>query len=279
MLLLGSGLRFAESLDGPLAEFAFLPHLLFRQLPDGAIPILHLNAAILLQNRQPIALRLDAHPLRDVDQHRESVASAPRQLIATSGAARVVAAVVAVLARLPFTMDRMWDHDSIQFAVGVEKYDLAAHHPHPPGYPLFIGILKILAALGVDPLHGMVGLAILGGAIGTGGMVLLAARLAPEEARLRTGPRIGLFAAALYAFDPLLWFYGELPLIYAGIGKHERIERADRAADSLTLSGPDVVLDVERLAVLHPLPGRLQTRAATAFPSRIRAVTGCILPG
>lgn len=125
--------------------------------------------------------------------------------------AAFAAAVVAVLVRLPFTLERMWDHDSVQFALGVEKYDLAAHQPHPPGYPLWIGLLKLLAALGIDPLHGMVGLAVLGGAIGAGWMVLLAGRLAPEEDRLRTG----LFAAALYAFDPLLWFYGELPLIYA----------------------------------------------------------------
>jgi hypothetical protein len=125
--------------------------------------------------------------------------------------AALAAAVVAALIRLPFTMDRMWDHDSVQFALGVEKYDLAAHHPHPPGYPVWIGILKVLAALGIEPLHGMVALAILGSAIGAGWMVLLAGRLAPEEARLRTG----LFAAALFAFNPLLWFYGELPLIYA----------------------------------------------------------------
>lgn len=127
----------------------------------------------------------------------------------------LAAAVVALLIRLPFTMDRMWDHDSVQFALGVERYDLAAHHPHPPGYPVWIGVLKVLAALGVEPLHGMVALAILGGALGAGWMVLLAGRLAPEEARLRTGLLIGLFAAALYAFNPLLWFYGELPLIYA----------------------------------------------------------------
>lgn len=129
--------------------------------------------------------------------------------------AALAAAVVAVLVRLPFTMDRMWDHDSVQFALGVEAYDLAAHHPHPPGYSVWIGLLKVLAALGIEPLHGMVGLAILGGAIGAGWMVLLAGRLAPEEARLRTGACTGLFAAALFAFDPLLWFYGELPLIYA----------------------------------------------------------------
>ena len=124
--------------------------------------------------------------------------------------AALAAAVVALLARLPFTMDRMWDHDSIQFALGVERYDFAAHHPHPPGYPLWIGLLKALAALGIDPLYGMVGLAVLGGMLGSAWMVLLVGRLLPEGG---LGP--GLFAAALFAFNPLLWFYGELPLIYA----------------------------------------------------------------
>jgi Protein of unknown function (DUF2723) len=119
----------------------------------------------------------------------------------------------------------MWDHDSVQFALGVERYDLAAHHPHPPGYPLYIGLLKLLAALGVDPLHGMVALAILGGALGAGCIVLVTARLAglspplPEgrggDGRGGWGVRSAVFAAALYVFNPLLWFYGELPLIYA----------------------------------------------------------------
>jgi len=117
----------------------------------------------------------------------------------------LAAAVVALLIRLPFAAQRMWDHDSVQFALGVEHYDLAAHHPHPPGYPLYIGILKLLNGMGIDPLHGMVGLALLGGALGAGFIVLLTARLGGSP----------LFAGALYATNPLLWFYGELPLIYA----------------------------------------------------------------
>src|SRR4051812_11363743 len=99
----------------------------------------------------------------------------------------------------------MWDHDSVQFALGVERYDLAAHHPHPPGYPLYIGILKLLAALGVDSLHGMVGLSLLASALGAALLVLLLPRLGG------VGLAPGLFAAALYISNPLLWFYGELP--------------------------------------------------------------------
>jgi hypothetical protein len=132
-----------------------------------------------------------------------------------------LAAAVAVVSRLPFAARRLWDHDSVQFALGVERYDLAAHHPHPPGYPLYIAVLKGLAAAGVDSLHGMVGLSVLAAALGAGCMVLLVGRLVGEAARM--GEReeasaplgAGLFAAALFVFNPLLWFYGELPLVYA----------------------------------------------------------------
>jgi len=134
----------------------------------------------------------------------------------------LAAAALAALVRLPFAAHRMWDHDSVQFALGVEKLDLAAHHPHPPGYPLYIGLLKLLAALGVDSLHGMVALAILGSALGAGFLVLVVERLIqlrhlegePCEPE-RSGRAAVWFAAALFIFNPLLWFYGELPLIYA----------------------------------------------------------------
>jgi hypothetical protein len=170
----------------------------------------------------------------------------------------LVATAAAVMTRVPFAARRLWDHDSVQFALGVEKYDLAAHHPHPPGYPLYIAVLKLLAMLGVDSLHGMVALSILAAALGAGLIVPLTARLASaaaergvraagraglandasvasnaglasaagfasaagvaggERRRLAAGAvRAGALAAALYVFNPLLWFYGELPLVYA----------------------------------------------------------------
>ncbi|HEY6323741.1 MAG TPA: DUF2723 domain-containing protein [Thermoanaerobaculia bacterium] len=164
----------------------------------------------------------------------------------------LVAAAAAVVTRVPFAARRLWDHDSVQFALGVEKYDLAAHHPHPPGYPLYIAALKLLAMLGVDSLHGMVALSILATALGAALIVPLTARLASAGAERGmqaaghagvgtdagvAGPgsdagrasdagdvshglgvravRAGALAAALYVFNPLLWFYGELPLVYA----------------------------------------------------------------
>jgi len=103
-----------------------------------------------------------------------------RQRTSLHRAALLAGAATAVL-RLPFAARRMWDHDSIQFALGVERYDLASHHPHPPGYPLYIAILKVLAACGVPSLYGMVALSVVAEAIGAALMVLLVARLVGEE--------------------------------------------------------------------------------------------------
>lgn len=125
--------------------------------------------------------------------------------------AAVVSALLTLLARLACPAHRLFDHDSVQFALGVLHFDLAAHQPHPPGYPLYLGLLKLLAALGVPPLAGMVALSIAAATAGAYCFALVAARLAGAE----RAAGAALLAGALYAFNPLLWFYGELPLVYA----------------------------------------------------------------
>src|SRR5439155_7176775 len=43
---------------------------------------------------------------------------------------------------LPFLPASLEDLDSINFALGMRHFDVAAHQPHPPGYPLFIVLAK-----------------------------------------------------------------------------------------------------------------------------------------
>jgi hypothetical protein len=139
---------------------------------------------------------------------RAVTAPVPRRLrVLAAGAAGV-----ALLTRAPFVAHALWDHDSVQFALAVERFDLAAHQPHPPGYPLYIGLLKTLAAAGVGPLAGMLVLSVLAAMVGAAAMAGLAHHLVGGG---ESGERTALLAAALYVFNPLLWFYGELPLVYA----------------------------------------------------------------
>jgi hypothetical protein len=123
------------------------------------------------------------------------------------------AAGATLLLRLPFVAERLWDHDSVQFALAVADFDLAAHHPHPPGYPVYVGVLKALAALGVGPVAGMVSLALLFQCLGAALIAVLAFRLAAPAGE-GAATSAALLAAALYATNPLVWFYGELPLVY-----------------------------------------------------------------
>jgi hypothetical protein len=56
-------------------------------------------------------------------------------------------ALVFLAAHLPFLPGTLEDIDSINFALGVRDFDVARHQPHPPGYPVFIGISKVSTAV------------------------------------------------------------------------------------------------------------------------------------
>ncbi len=68
---------------------------------------------------------------------------------------RVVAlfALLFLAGHLPFLPSTPDDIDSVNFALGVRQFDVAAHQPHPPGYPIVIALGKTshwaLARLGV----------------------------------------------------------------------------------------------------------------------------------
>ncbi|MDA1306891.1 MAG: hypothetical protein O2917_06480, partial [Acidobacteria bacterium] len=57
----------------------------------------------------------------------------------------VVGLVVALAygASLPQTLE---DLDSVNFALGVEAFDVSEHRPHPPGYPVYIAAGKVTTA-------------------------------------------------------------------------------------------------------------------------------------
>jgi hypothetical protein len=56
-------------------------------------------------------------------------------------------ALIFALAHLPFLPDSLEDIDSVNFALGVRDFDVAAHRPHPPGYPVYIALGKAAAAI------------------------------------------------------------------------------------------------------------------------------------
>jgi hypothetical protein len=116
-------------------------------------------------------------------------------------------------AHLPFLPPTLEDIDSINFAFGVVHFDVAAHQPHPPGYPVFIALGKAatsilrLAHVSAPEVRGLALWSALFGAA----LVLLVYRLfralAPGAA-----PTSAAWATVVATLSPLFWFTALRPL-------------------------------------------------------------------
>ena len=53
-------------------------------------------------------------------------------------------AIVVALTRLLALSHSMWDWDEALFSMALHDYDVTQHHPHPPGFPTFIFLAKIV---------------------------------------------------------------------------------------------------------------------------------------
>lgn len=56
-------------------------------------------------------------------------------------------AIVFTIAHIAFLPSALEDIDSVNFALGVRDFDVAAHRPHPPGYPVYIALGKMAVAM------------------------------------------------------------------------------------------------------------------------------------
>lgn len=97
--------------------------------------------------------------------------------------------------------------DSVQFALGVERFDLSAHQPHPPGYIGYEVLGGWIARLTGDVPAALTLLSVVSAALSPAFLYLLARRMMPTS--------YALAGAVLFGFSPLLWHYGSVALTYA----------------------------------------------------------------
>ena len=113
---------------------------------------------------------------------------------------------LAVLTRLPFTSKILFSMDSVQFALGMDRFDVSLHQPHPPGYFLYVMAGRLARLIFHDANTALVGVSIVAGAL-TVALVYLLGREVFDEA---AGLAAGVFALT----SPLIWFHGEVALSY-----------------------------------------------------------------
>ncbi len=110
------------------------------------------------------------------------------------------------LSRLAFRSRVLYDLDSVNYALGIKKFDPFLHQPHPPGYYLYILAGRIFTHLLGDANSALVAISI----IASSGAVVAIYQLADAL----YGGRAGRYAAIVFTLSPLAWFHGSAPLIY-----------------------------------------------------------------
>jgi hypothetical protein len=119
-----------------------------------------------------------------------------RKLDATATA---ITALLLIVSRFAYLANGPWEWDETLFARGILNFDLAAHFPHPPGFPGWLAIGHMLTPILGDPLRA---LQLASATFSVSALWVLAAlgrRLAP--------PAVAVAAALVVLAAPGPWLY------------------------------------------------------------------------
>lgn len=106
--------------------------------------------------------------------------------------------------RVPFCSQLAYHWDSIQFALGIGDFDIAASQPHAPGYFLYVMLGRLVNCWLGDPHASLVWVSVVAGAALPAVGYLLGASW--------FGRACGLATGAILATSPLCWFHSEVAL-------------------------------------------------------------------
>ena len=117
-------------------------------------------------------------------------------------------ALIAIVAitRFAFRSHFLYDIDSVNYALGMSRFDPTVHQPHPPGYFLYVVGARLLQHIFHDANLSLVMLGVLA-ACGTAVLIYQLGRLWFDE-------QTALAAALLYVVCPLAWFYATIAMTY-----------------------------------------------------------------
>lgn len=132
----------------------------------------------------------------------------PRTMPRTWTAAVAASIIVACLSRLALVRSTPANWDAVQFALGIEHFDLHFHQPHPPGYILYMALGILLNTLLNQPTISLSLLSVLSSAVAVFLLFGLCLSIFSNRGTATA-------AALLLLGSPLSLYYGATSLTYA----------------------------------------------------------------
>ena len=118
----------------------------------------------------------------------------------------VVLGIGTVLSRWPFQASLLSNHDAVNYALALDRFDMRLHQPQPPGYPLYVLLGRAFQLIWHDHLSALIWLSMV-----FSGLAVIAVYLVGRE---MFGRRVGVIAALLLATSSPFWFQGEIASPY-----------------------------------------------------------------
>ena len=112
----------------------------------------------------------------------------------------VLTASALVVSRLIDRPRYLYYFDNVNFALAIKHFDPRLHQPQPPGYPLFVALLKLLNGLFHDPNRALIISGLIGSALGLAFLWIWASGMFGKPA--------GWIAVALLIAHPVFWLAG-----------------------------------------------------------------------
>jgi hypothetical protein len=125
----------------------------------------------------------------------------PEPLTNRQRALVVAVALVCAATRFLAVARSLWDWDEVLFCLGMRLYDVTNHHPHPPGFPIYLGLAHIARFFAPSDFRALQSINVIAAMF-----VFPAVFFFARELRLRFTTCI--VAALLFAFFPNVWFFG-----------------------------------------------------------------------
>lgn len=110
-------------------------------------------------------------------------------------------AFIAALTRFVPLSKGPWDWDEVLFCLAVRAYNVAWHYPHPPGFPLYIGLGKVARLFTGSDFHALQAVNVIA-AMAVFPVMFWLART------LKLSFLFSFVAAFLFSFLPNVWFFG-----------------------------------------------------------------------
>ena len=104
----------------------------------------------------------------------------------------------------------LWEMDEFLFSGAVGRFDPLRHRPHPPGYPLTVGLGKLFALVFQNHFVSLVALAVFSSLVGYWALVYAFRRIAggpPAKAE-----RLAVAGALFFQLSPVMLVQGPLPM-------------------------------------------------------------------